>query len=797
MRRVTSRQRLFSWDQFDATADCSSSSDDDSDYITCLGASSRNTSFALDDDDDYYHDDDTHIGLKLLEAKKSGNEGILIIPRALSTPPDVTPSPHNDTLSRTTDNDTPTSIKRTSANGTTIKKSVSFSSLIAPKKVVLRKTNLCPRSSIQKSHTPKATSSSTPVLSLLDLNCDTQFDLLSFLSAEEVQCVGMSCHYFNDMLLVIGSSLRPNEQTSSVARNTIWWSFMKTKWPHLSLLSCATNTNGDTDATNTTLPSTQILFTNNLSAASTTTASRTKINFGALLKQAPTNMPPSQIASRFYVTPPSASSLPVSAPTEAQTPTLPTTPLTTGQHTTPDLPYPSLTETVDANQKQPFTCYWMKTPFFSKLRICPQTKCNDDDTELNLQPHPQGQHKLQHQEEQTGALEETIQVIQFTGAVGRGDRSVRADQPFPLPLESIPVFKPLPATSLVQGNDDEIHSLVNNDTSSNTTTKNEMTKKINNASISSESTHRMITRRRKRKERKAVSSSPFPISPFSPSNVVVPSPRRAFLEMLERCRNCRARCFCSKVATKTDCLTTHNEGEIGFNNTKIIAEKTRSIPFVSPFVIGDPTGVVEECGYPRFAEIDLTPRMVAYFEVSILLRDKMQEPEINEIGQSTTNPTPMMMLPRHYNAGQQHPQQQSPRQHVSECIAVGLSLQSSHSRMPGWDKSSYGYHGDDGGIFHSRGEMIRVYGPKYGEGDTVGCGVNYENGGIFYTLNGNFLGYAWCSLGVVQEGRTNLYPTVGVDSNCPLVSNFGNARPFLFDLAGFVSTQGSLPTHTA
>jgi len=213
-------------------------------------------------------------------------------------------------------------------------------------------------------------------------------------------------------------------------------------------------------------------------------------------------------------------------------------------------------------------------------------------------------------------------------------------------------------------------------------------------------------------------------------------------------------------------------------------EKIRSIPFVSPFIISNPA-VGGECdNHLKFAEIDMTPRMVAYFEVSILLRDKMQEPDMSEIGQSTTATTTPLAQP------------QQNRQHTSECVAVGLSVQSSKSRMPGWDKSSYGYHGDDGGIFHSRGEMVRVYGPKYGEGDTVGCGVNYENGGIFYTLNGNFLGYAWCSLEVVQEGKLDLYPTVGVDSNCPLVLNFGNARPFMFDLASFVASKGSVPTRS-
>jgi len=123
--------------------------------------------------------------------------------------------------------------------------------------------------------------------------------------------------------------------------------------------------------------------------------------------------------------------------------------------------------------------------------------------------------------------------------------------------------------------------------------------------------------------------------------------------------------------------------------------------------------------------------------------------------------------------------------------------------MPGWDSFSYGYHGDDGGIFHAKGEMLRVYGPKYTVGDTVGCGVNYSNGGIFFTLNGDFLGYAWQNEEIVlRSGRrrdgddhdssslrakSGLYPTVGVDSSNPIACNFGNERSFMFDFAQFVA----------
>lgn len=48
MRRVSSRQRLVSWDAFDAAA--SDSEEDDQDYVTCYDALSRNSSFAAFED---------------------------------------------------------------------------------------------------------------------------------------------------------------------------------------------------------------------------------------------------------------------------------------------------------------------------------------------------------------------------------------------------------------------------------------------------------------------------------------------------------------------------------------------------------------------------------------------------------------------------------------------------------------------------------------------------------------------------------------------------------------------------
>lgn len=65
----------------------------------------------------------------------------------------------------------------------------------------------------------------------------------------------------------------------------------------------------------------------------------------------------------------------------------------------------------------------------------------------------------------------------------------------------------------------------------------------------------------------------------------------------------------------------------------------------------------------------------------------------------------------------------------------------------GWDKQSYGYHGDDGHSFSSSGNG-QPYGPTFTTNDIIGCGVNLVDNTCFYTKNGHHLGTAFKDLPV-------------------------------------------------
>jgi hypothetical protein len=182
-------------------------------------------------------------------------------------------------------------------------------------------------------------------------------------------------------------------------------------------------------------------------------------------------------------------------------------------------------------------------------------------------------------------------------------------------------------------------------------------------------------------------------------------------------------------------------------------------PFTSPFVQED-------------GSISLTPRLVSYYEVSILA--------VADLSSSSSSSTSAARTV-HSNAA------------ADECVAIGLisgRVFYCANRMPGWDRYSYAYHGDDGGFFHGSGAMRKQYGPRFGRGDVVGCGVDYLHNKIFFTLNGKSLGTAMDSVLEDSAENVGLYPVVGLDTSCMVQCNF--IGPFRFDLAGYVKSQATV-----
>mmetsp|Transcript_3264 Transcript_3264/g.6672 ORF Transcript_3264/g.6672 Transcript_3264/m.6672 type:complete len:465 (-) Transcript_3264:168-1562(-) len=115
------------------------------------------------------------------------------------------------------------------------------------------------------------------------------------------------------------------------------------------------------------------------------------------------------------------------------------------------------------------------------------------------------------------------------------------------------------------------------------------------------------------------------------------------------------------------------------------------------------------------------------------------------------------------------------------CIAVGVSTQvfCLEGMQPGWDLNSCAYHGDDGRVFFGNSCVSSL--PKFGPGDTVGCGLSHD-GSLFFTKNGAFQGFVRDITQHLCNGRGGsrvLYPTVGVDSLCPIEINWGR-KPFVY-----------------
>jgi len=121
-------------------------------------------------------------------------------------------------------------------------------------------------------------------------------------------------------------------------------------------------------------------------------------------------------------------------------------------------------------------------------------------------------------------------------------------------------------------------------------------------------------------------------------------------------------------------------------------------------------------------------------------------------------------------------------------VTMGAAINSfsKNNAIPGWLKFSYGYHGDDGGIYFENG-FTYIKEEKWGLGDTIGCGFDFQTNNIFFTKNGKLIHSRLVYEIEIIKGQ--LLPTIGMRSKNACCSvNFGQ-EPFKFDVIAYISKQ--------
>lgn len=119
---------------------------------------------------------------------------------------------------------------------------------------------------------------------------------------------------------------------------------------------------------------------------------------------------------------------------------------------------------------------------------------------------------------------------------------------------------------------------------------------------------------------------------------------------------------------------------------------------------------------------------------------------------------------------------------IGEFGYIGIGLCSPNvdlDRLPGWEKDSLGYHGDDGHAFRDSGTGV-PYGPSFAAGDVIGVCFSPLNKKIFFSKNGKALPFIFCD--VFGSERLPTSPMVGLRTPGETIEiNFGK-KPFEFDL---------------
>ncbi|KAJ7748469.1 SPRY-domain-containing protein [Mycena maculata] len=118
-------------------------------------------------------------------------------------------------------------------------------------------------------------------------------------------------------------------------------------------------------------------------------------------------------------------------------------------------------------------------------------------------------------------------------------------------------------------------------------------------------------------------------------------------------------------------------------------------------------------------------------------------------------------------------------------ISIGFAAKDVKlTRLPGWEQNSWGYHGDDGRSFATE-KNGTPFGPTFGTGDTIGCGIDFSTYQAFFTKNGTLIGSVFKDIGKTCD----IYPSIGLRHSGEAVRvNFGQ-DPFKFDIEYHVHQQ--------
>jgi len=107
--------------------------------------------------------------------------------------------------------------------------------------------------------------------------------------------------------------------------------------------------------------------------------------------------------------------------------------------------------------------------------------------------------------------------------------------------------------------------------------------------------------------------------------------------------------------------------------------------------------------------------------------------------------------------------------------------------LVGSDVNSFGYMSADGCLYHGEDTVGIHFGPSYGSGDVVGCGLIYpplaaNHGDILFTRNGEIVGV----VELLDVGLTDVpwFPIVGMNADQKVSFNIGTAE-FRFPIFDF------------